>query len=94
MFHALDASVSPLYYVSLEGRQVEHTPMVRRLPKDTSYNLERWSNTPLWLTVDKVVADLVRDGGLIEVTHHEFIVERICDAVKRREKAIASQLNS
>jgi len=94
MFHALDAGVSPLYYVTLEGRQVERIPIIRRLPKDTFYNLEHWKGTPLWRAVEKAVADLVGDGGLIEEIHHEFIVERICDAVNRRKKTIVSQLNS
>jgi hypothetical protein len=92
MFHALDAGVSPNYYVTLEGRQVDPRPIIRRLPKDTSYNLERWKGTPLWRAVEKAVADSVKSGGLIEENYHEFIVESICDGVKRRKKAIISQL--
>jgi hypothetical protein len=93
MFHALDTGVSPRYYVTLEGRQVEDHPIIRRLPKDTSYNLDRWEGTPLWRSVDKAIADLVRSGKMLEDTYHEFIVEGICDAIRRRKKAIVSQFS-
>jgi hypothetical protein len=93
MFHALDTGVSLKYYVTLEGRQVDPRSKINRLPKDSLYNLEHWEGTPLWRAVEKAVAGLVRDGLLIEDTLHEFIVERICNAVKRRKKAITSQLD-
>jgi hypothetical protein len=93
MFHALDAGVTPLYYVTLEGRQVPRSPCIRRLPKSSSYDLERWRGTPLWRAIEKALADEVRSGSLIEENHHEFIVESICDAVKRRKKAIVAQLD-
>ncbi len=92
MHYALDTGVSLRYYVTLEGRQVDPRPVVRRLPKDASYNLKRSEGTPLWRAVDNAVEDLVQSGDLIEETYHEFIVERICDAVKRRRKAIVAQL--
>lgn len=94
MFHALDTGVSPIYYVSLEGRQVKDPPVIRRLPKDTSYDLNRWEGTPLWRSVDKAVVGLVQNRDLLEDTYHEFIVENICKAISRRKKAIVVQLNS
>jgi hypothetical protein len=93
MYHALDSGVGLTYNVTLEGRQVDPRPIIRGLPKGPSYSFERWEGTPLWRAVEKAVADLVQGGDLIEENYHEFIVERICDSLRRRKKAIVSQLS-
>ncbi|MGO9775565.1 MAG: hypothetical protein ACLQGT_08875 [Terracidiphilus sp.] len=93
MLHALDTGVTPHYYVTLEGRQVESQPIVRKLPKGKTLIFERWGGTPLWKAIDNAIVDLVQTGGLVEDTHHEFIVERLCVAVGRRKKAIIAQLD-
>lgn len=93
MLHALDAGVTPHYYVTLEGRQVESQPIVRKHPKGKTLTFERWGGTPLWKAIDNAIVDLVQTGGLVEDTYHEFIVERLCVAVGRRKKAIVAQLD-
>jgi hypothetical protein len=92
MLHSLDAGVTPNYYVTLEGRQIESRPVIRRFPKGLKRTFEHWEDTLLWKAIGKAVADLVRSGDLVEDTYHEFVLERICSAVHRRRKAIAAQL--
>lgn len=92
MLHSLDAGVTPNYYVTLEGRQVESRPVIHTFPKGMPRTSQRWEETPLWKAIGNALTELVRSQALVEDTYHEFIVDRICSSVYRRRKAIAAQL--
>ena len=93
MWHALDAGVIPLYYGTLERRQIELNRPVRRLPDDgKAHRFGGWEGTPLWKAIEKAVDQLVEDEAIFEGTFREIVIGSICEEIGRCKKAVADQL--